>query len=185
MESPEVCLQTRREETAVGSGLGCPKECNSKAVKDMPCEQRDPPDSINLTDQTALITGGNVGLGLEAARQLAGRGLSRLILDVRTISKGEAAGDEIRRQSPECEVHVWPLDMDSFASMRAFGERIQSPDRLDIVIISAGIKLLEYMRALMAHEAHVQVHIPPRPDQFPFHLNRVDRPIDIGAASLC
>jgi hypothetical protein len=116
--------------------------------------------SIDLTGQTALITGGNVGLGLEAAKQLVDRRLSRLILGVRTISKGEAARDEIRRQSPDCQVDVWPLDMESFESMRAFGQRIKSLDRLDIVILSAGIKLLEYTRAPTGHEAHVQVSSP-------------------------
>ncbi|KAL2797384.1 dehydrogenase [Aspergillus keveii] len=116
------------------------------------------PSSIDLTGQTALITGGNVGLGLEAAKQLADRRLSRLILGVRTISKGEAARDKICRQFPDCQVDVWPLDMETFESMRAFGQRIKSLDRLDIAILSAGIKLLEYTRAPTGHEAHVQVN---------------------------
>jgi hypothetical protein len=118
------------------------------------------PSSIDLTGQIALITGGNVGLGLEAAKQLADRRLSRLILGVRTISKGEDARDEICRQFPDCQVDVWPLDMESFESMRAFGQRIKSLDRLDIAILSAGIKLLEYTRAPTGHEAHVQVSSP-------------------------
>ncbi|KAL2855645.1 hypothetical protein BJX68DRAFT_264001 [Aspergillus pseudodeflectus] len=88
------------------------------------------PTSINPTGQTALITGGTECLGLEAAKQLAERGLSCLILGVRTISKGEAARDEINRQSPECEVDAWPLDMESCESMRAFDERPQGPERL-------------------------------------------------------
>ncbi|KAL2836323.1 dehydrogenase [Aspergillus pseudoustus] len=116
------------------------------------------PESINLSGKTALITGGNIGLGLEAAKQLAERGLSRLILGVRTISKGEAARDEIQRQSPDCEVVVWPLDMESFESIKAFGERVRKLERLDIVILSAGIKALEYKRAPTGHEAHIQVN---------------------------
>jgi hypothetical protein len=78
------------------------------------------------------------------AKQLAERGLSRLILGVRTISKGQAARDEISRRSPGCDVDVWPLDMESFERTKAFGERVKGQERFDIVILSAGIKLLEY-----------------------------------------
>ncbi|KAE8151806.1 dehydrogenase [Aspergillus avenaceus] len=116
------------------------------------------PSSVNLDGQTALITGGNVGLGLEAAKQLASRGLSRLVLGVRTVSKGEAAKEEIQRQSPTCEVVVWPLDQESFESIKAFGERVQTLDRLDVVILSAGVKFLEFTQSKTGHEAHVQVN---------------------------
>ncbi|EED12189.1 short-chain dehydrogenase, putative [Talaromyces stipitatus ATCC 10500] len=42
-------------------------------------------------DKTDIITGANVGLGLEAARELAAHGLTRLILATRDVSKAEAA----------------------------------------------------------------------------------------------
>lgn len=116
------------------------------------------PSSVNLQGQTAIVTGANVGLGLEAAKQLAARGLTRLILAVRTVSKGEAVCEEIRRQnSGTCEVEVWQLDQESFESMKAFGERVQTLDRLDIVILSAGVKLLQYTKSQTGHEAQVQV----------------------------
>ncbi|PYI09450.1 dehydrogenase [Aspergillus sclerotiicarbonarius CBS 121057] len=116
------------------------------------------PQEINLSGKTAIVTGGNVGLGLESAKQLASRGLSRVILAVRTPSKGEAAKQEIIRESPSCDVQVWQLDQESYDSMRAFGERAQTLDRLDIVILCAGVKLLEFTKSNSGHEMNVQVN---------------------------
>ncbi|EED24217.1 short-chain dehydrogenase, putative [Talaromyces stipitatus ATCC 10500] len=98
------------------------------------------PSSVRLDGKTAIITGANVGLGLKASRELAAHGLTRLILAARNVSKGEAAKKVILEQSPTCDVQVWELDYESFESIRSFGERAQTLDRLDIVILSAGVK---------------------------------------------
>lgn len=55
--------------------------------------------SVRLEGKTALVTGANTGLGLEAARGLATRGLARLILAVRTVAKGEEARKQISGDS--------------------------------------------------------------------------------------
>jgi NAD(P)-dependent dehydrogenase (short-subunit alcohol dehydrogenase family) len=47
-----------------------------------------------MTVRTALVTGGNRGLGLEVVRQLAQRGL-RVLLGARDLHKGEAARHEL------------------------------------------------------------------------------------------
>ncbi|RDW75699.1 hypothetical protein BP5796_06520 [Coleophoma crateriformis] len=49
------------------------------------------PNTLSLVGQTAIITGSNNGLGIEASLQLLQHGLSHLILAVRSISKGESA----------------------------------------------------------------------------------------------
>jgi hypothetical protein len=41
------------------------------------------PSSVRLDQQKAIITGSNVGISLETARQLASHGVSRIILGVR------------------------------------------------------------------------------------------------------
>ncbi|PYH95596.1 dehydrogenase [Aspergillus ellipticus CBS 707.79] len=116
------------------------------------------PADIRLDGKTAIITGGNVGLGLEAAKQLAAHGLSRVILGVRTVAKGEAAREDVLRESPACDVQVWQLDLEDFESMKAFAERAETLDRLDIVILSAGLKFTEFIKARTGHEMHVQVN---------------------------
>ncbi|CAI7637154.1 unnamed protein product [Penicillium palitans] len=117
------------------------------------------PSDIYLSGKTALITGGNAGLGLEAAKEMAAHNLSRVILGVRTLSKGEAAKEEILSQSPNCNVLIWELDQESFPSIQAFGERAaRELDRLDIVILCAGVKLLEFVKSKTGHEMNVQVN---------------------------
>ncbi|XXG96039.1 hypothetical protein Hte_002316 [Hypoxylon texense] len=117
------------------------------------------PDAIRLEGQTAIVTGSNVGLGFEAAKELASHGLARLVLAVRDPAKGEKARAEIARASPACDVRVWPLDQESWASMAAFAERVRAElDRVDVVLLNAGLKRLEYGRAPTGHEAHVQTN---------------------------
>ncbi|KAI2610380.1 NAD(P)-binding protein [Hypoxylon fragiforme] len=117
------------------------------------------PDSIRLDGQTAIVTGSNVGLGYEAAKELASHGLSCLILGVRDQAKGNAAKEEIAEVSPGCNIQVWLLDHNSWASMVAFAERAHTElDRLDIVLLNAGLKRLEYSQSPTGHEAHVQTN---------------------------
>ncbi|KAI1660723.1 NAD(P)-binding protein [Daldinia decipiens] len=117
-----------------------------------------PPPEIKAEGETAIVTGSNVGLGFEAAKQLASRGLARLILAVRDISKGEVAKAAISRENPKCQIEVWQLDQDSWDSMSAFARKAQSLDRLDILLLNAGMKRLEYTRSPAGHETHIQVN---------------------------
>lgn len=112
---------------------------------------------VRLDGKTALVTGANVGLGLEAARELAAHGIARLILAVRTVAKGEEAKKQILAETPGVEVQVWALDHESFASIDEFGRRAAELDRLDIVILNAGVKNLDYVESKTGHESHVQV----------------------------
>ncbi|KAI1760231.1 NAD(P)-binding protein [Hypoxylon sp. FL1150] len=117
------------------------------------------PDDIRLEGQTAIVTGSNVGLGFEAAKELASHGLSRLILAVRDPAKGEAAKAEIARAAPGCDIQVWSLDQESWDNMVAFSERVRKElDRVDIVLLNAGLKRLEFSRSPTGHEAHVQIN---------------------------
>ncbi|KAK7997415.1 hypothetical protein PG989_005455 [Apiospora arundinis] len=124
-----------------------------------------PPD-IRLDGQTAIITGASNGsLGSEAAKELASHGLARLILAVRNAAatSAEAAKQQIIEQGAEsattCDVQVWEVDYESFESMSAFAARARSElDRLDIVILCAGVKNLEFARAKTGHESNIQVN---------------------------
>lgn len=84
------------------------------------------PSDVNLNDQTVIITGANSGIGLEAARQCVRMKAKIVILAVRSSSKGEAAKKDILSTNPgsSTQVEVWLLDMESFESVLAFGERV-------------------------------------------------------------
>ena len=117
---------------------------------------------VRLYGQTAIVTGASAGgLGFEAAKELAAHGLARLILAVRTVAGGETTKQQIVERSPSCDVQVWAVDYESFESLAAFAARARAElDRLDIVLLSAGVKNLEFVRAKTGHESNVQVCLP-------------------------
>ncbi|KAI0967007.1 hypothetical protein F4678DRAFT_483370 [Xylaria arbuscula] len=104
-----------------------------------------PSTSTDLSNQTAIVTGANVGLGYEAAMQLLGLRLSHLIVAVRSLDKGEVAASTMRKQYPKAKVEVWLLDLSSYKSIQAFAKKVEtSLARIDIVILNAGLGRLEY-----------------------------------------
>ena len=116
------------------------------------------PANISLEGSTALITGANIGLAFEAAFELASHRLSRLIIAVRDISKGENAKATILKTPPECNIEVWQIDYDSYESIIAFSKRAASLDRLDYVLLSAGVKHMRYETSHAGHETNVQIN---------------------------
>lgn len=113
----------------------------------------------DLSGQTALITGSNVGIGLAATSLLMEFQISRVIMAVRTISKGQEAAKALLQAHPDCNVEVWPLDMESYDSVLAFGKRAQGLDRIDVVLLNAGVKKQNWERnGITGHEVTVQVN---------------------------
>lgn len=100
-----------------------------------------PEQTSDFTNQTVIVTGSNTGLGLEAARLLLRLNASKVILAVRTISKGEAAAKSIISSCnvPASRVEVWQLDMSNKESIIAFAKRAAALDRLDAAILNAGV----------------------------------------------
>ncbi|KAM0417470.1 hypothetical protein ACHAPT_012534 [Fusarium lateritium] len=96
-----------------------------------------------VTGKTAVITGGNGGIGLECGRILLSLHLSHLILAVRSLAKGEEAAASLRNLYPKAEIDVWQLDMDSYESIRAFAKKCATLPRLDIALLSVGIMNLD------------------------------------------
>lgn len=102
----------------------------------------------SFADQTVLITGANVGLGLEAARHITRLGAARVILAVRNVAAGEEAKADIEKstgRSGVCE--VWKVDFSSFESTLAFGDRIAKLPRLDNAVLNAGVAKAEFSTA--------------------------------------
>jgi NAD(P)-dependent dehydrogenase (short-subunit alcohol dehydrogenase family) len=95
----------------------------------------------DLPHQIFIVTGSNTGLGRETCRHLLKLGARKVIMAVRTISKGEAAKEELLSSTgrKSDSVEVWPLDMDSYESVKAFGRRASSLPRIDGVLANAGI----------------------------------------------
>ncbi|KOS40219.1 hypothetical protein ACN38_g8924 [Penicillium nordicum] len=113
----------------------------------------------SFADQTVLITGANVGLGLEAARHITRLGAARVILGVRNVTAGKEAKEDIEKstgRSGVCE--VWEIDLASNASVLAFGERISKLPKLDVAILNAAIATTEFSTA-EGYERSVTVNV--------------------------
>lgn len=117
------------------------------------------PKSIDLSGQTALVTGANVGLGLEAARQLLKLGVSHLVLAVRSKAKGDEAAAGLRKQYPGVEISVFIVDMDSYSSISSFVEQCKSLNNLGVVILNAGLMRQTFaVNKDTGHESTFQVN---------------------------
>lgn len=100
----------------------------------------------SLDRKTAIITGANSGIGLEAAKVLAGQGV-RIVMAVRNLQKGEAARQEIVNLHPESQVELMQLDLTDLTNIRFFTERFRSEnDSLDLLINNAGVMMPPYTK---------------------------------------
>lgn len=106
------------------------------------------PAGTNLSGQTGIVTGSNIGLGVEASRQFLEIGLSTLILAVRDVSKGAAAKQDLesslsrpdgKPSTNKPNIEVWHLDMASYDSVQDFAVRAASLPRLDFAVLNAAV----------------------------------------------
>jgi NAD(P)-dependent dehydrogenase (short-subunit alcohol dehydrogenase family) len=123
------------------------------------------PTGINLQGKTAIITGGNTGMGFETARQLLTLSLSNLILAVRNISKGETAKNvllahsEVQARNPNAVITVMQLDMDDYNSVKVFAAKVKAQVLdLHLLILNAGTGLLKLERSPSGHDRTTQVN---------------------------
>jgi NAD(P)-dependent dehydrogenase (short-subunit alcohol dehydrogenase family) len=100
-------------------------------------------DQNTCFGKTYIVTGGNIGLGLETARHLVGSSASRVILAVRNTTSGATAKTDIERTTGRKGVlEVWNLDLASSASVKKFASKAaQELDRIDGLVENAGVFL--------------------------------------------
>lgn len=99
-----------------------------------------PYPSTKHTGQTIIVTGANVGLGLEAARHFTRLDAEKVILGVRNVEKGEAAKKSIEETTNrKGVVEVWQLDLSSYESVKQFAKKAEGLKRLDAIVENAGI----------------------------------------------
>jgi NAD(P)-dependent dehydrogenase (short-subunit alcohol dehydrogenase family) len=91
------------------------------------------------TGKTFVITGSNSGTGKEATKRIAAAG-GRVIMAVRTPSKGEDARAEIMRTVPNADLEVRQLDLADLASVRTFAAALLAENTpVDVLINNAGV----------------------------------------------
>ena len=103
-------------------------------------------DIPDLTGRTAVVTGANTGLGLQAALVLAGRG-AHVVLACRNTAKAGRVAGQIAAASAGAGASVVRLDLASQSSVRTAAEEIRARfPRLDLLINNAGVMEVPYQR---------------------------------------
>jgi len=121
------------------------------------------PSGTKLAGKTVIVTGGNAGLGLEAARQFLVLGVSRLILGCRSVSRGEEAASalrgspEVAKANPDAVIQVFELDLDDYNSGLQFAARVKREVKeLDVLLNNGGIAVMSYQKSKNGHERTMQ-----------------------------
>jgi NAD(P)-dependent dehydrogenase (short-subunit alcohol dehydrogenase family) len=87
--------------------------------------------------KTCLITGGNSGIGKQAAIQLAQTGF-HVIIGVRNLKRGEIALVEIKEKSKQNDIELLQIDMSSKKSILDASLELKNRiDKLDVLIHNA------------------------------------------------
>jgi retinol dehydrogenase-14 len=109
-------------------------------------KEYNPPSEL-VTGKTVLITGGNVGLGLETAKRLARAG-ARVVLTARTAAKADEALAEVKAVAPDADVLALQLDLADLESVRSFpvayDDVVGAP--LDVLLANAGVMAIPERR---------------------------------------
>ena len=93
----------------------------------------------SLKGKTALVTGGNIGLGFETVKALTSKG-AHVLLAARNEEKGNAAIAEIQKLVPNAHVELLHLDLASQRSIKAAVAEVGNKfSQLDLLINNAGI----------------------------------------------
>ncbi|MSQ03780.1 MAG: SDR family NAD(P)-dependent oxidoreductase [Myxococcales bacterium] len=112
-------------------------------------------DIPSQAGRTALVTGGNGGLGLETARMLAAAG-AHVVIAARNAAKAEGAVASIRASVPAAKLEVQPLDLSSLDSVkRLVAAWTEGGRSLDLLVNNAGIMAIP--RALSADGFEMQL----------------------------
>ncbi|UJH69947.1 SDR family NAD(P)-dependent oxidoreductase [Ornithinimicrobium sp. INDO-MA30-4] len=95
----------------------------------------------NLSGKTAIVTGGNAGLGLATVHQLLMHGAD-VVVASRSVERGEKAVAGLGPQRGTAE--VLQLDLADLASVEAFANAVKARhDKIDLLINNAGIMMTD------------------------------------------
>ncbi len=101
-------------------------------------------DMPDLSGKTIVVTGGNSGIGYEAALEFA-RKRADVILACRDLGKARTAAAQISASSPGAKVEVMELDLSSLASVRGFADAFhQGRPALHVLCNNAGVMAIPY-----------------------------------------
>ncbi|KAF9535930.1 NAD(P)-binding protein, partial [Agrocybe pediades] len=100
--------------------------------------------TTDLTGKIVVVTGSNIGLGLETAKHFARMDPGKLIVACRSKEKGLAAVADIKGDTTCSTVEFMRLDLADFDSVKSFAHEFESQnERLDILVENAAVALYD------------------------------------------
>lgn len=121
------------------------------------------PGDANVSGKTIIVTGGNAGLGFDAARQFLTLGASRIILACRSMQKGRDAASAlcahptVKTTNPDAIIDAFELDLDDYHSGLCFSNRVKAEvTELDILLNNGGQVVMDYEKSKSGHERSMQ-----------------------------
>ncbi|KAH8809092.1 hypothetical protein F5884DRAFT_753594 [Xylogone sp. PMI_703] len=132
----------------------------------LPKDTLDALNALDLSGKTVLVTGTTNGLGTAVSKELLSRKVNRLIMGVRSLSRGEELktrllGDaQIKAANPHASIDVLHLEMEDYKSVVVFANKVkESTPTLDIAIMNAGVGGVDWSVSVTGHEKMLQVNL--------------------------
>lgn len=111
-----------------------------------------------MSGRIAVITGSNSGTGFWCANALASKGAT-VVLACRTISKAEAAKQEILGRFPSATIDIIRMDGMDFESVREFAKTFSERySKLDLLVNNAGINAQPEQLSKDGHDIQLQTN---------------------------
>jgi NAD(P)-dependent dehydrogenase (short-subunit alcohol dehydrogenase family) len=118
-----------------------------------------PISTADVSDQSLIVVGTNVGLGNEAAVHLAQLKPKSLVITSRDEVKCELTKAGVETRSGMTGIESWPLELGSFDSVRSFVDKFEAKGHtVNVLIANAGISTLKYAKSLHGYETTFQVN---------------------------
>lgn len=161
MASTELITATETRPNSPPIGLG--------PLASLRWSRNNPPHDFqtSFAGKTVLVTGANTGLGFEAAAKYAVQDAEKLILAVRTVSKGEEAKQRILERigrngvNKETSIVVMQVDLLDYTSVKNFVGRLErETPHLDVALLNAGLGNPDFRTSpVTGYEMAIQVNV--------------------------
>jgi NAD(P)-dependent dehydrogenase (short-subunit alcohol dehydrogenase family) len=107
---------------------------------------------VDMSGKIALVTGATGGIGKEVARELA-RMHAEVVIGARNRDRGEAAREEITRETGNRTVSVSLLDVSDSRSIHAFADSFsRAHEKLHVLVNNAGVWFTDRRESAEHHE---------------------------------
>jgi NAD(P)-dependent dehydrogenase (short-subunit alcohol dehydrogenase family) len=118
-----------------------------------------PISTADVSDQSLVVVGTNVGLGNEATVHLAQLKPKSLVITSRDEVKCELTKADVETRSGMTGIESWPLELSSFDSVRSFVDKFEAKGHaVNVLIANAGISTLKYAKTPDGYETTFQVN---------------------------